>query len=371
MIVLRAATFSILLFLISLSFYAFGKVEQEGGLQNKSLKVLYLADGYPEQIFWQMQNSVLAAVAESLNIELVVEYVQTKDGIRIPFTQRLQQAIQLHSELDFILGPMYFTGENRILEMIDEVKIPYFSVNFSISDDKIFVNGKPREKFKYWMGHMSPGDELAGYHLAQSLLLDTQAPELVVITGRVNDIVSINRVAGLQHALREMEANPKHIYPTTWRFRDGELVGRLVQESYPEANRVWTVSDQLAAGFVKAYKSGVPEGMQVGTFDWTPNTVELIKKGIVDTSYGGHFVEGGSALLMIYDFAHGHDFESELGTIIETHLYPLDKSNVAVFEHFIDKKTWQNIDFKQFSKVHNPSLERRVLNVFDLMSSTH
>ena len=73
---------------------------------------------------------------------------------------------------------------------------------------------------------------------------------------------------------------------------------------------------------------------------------------------GGHFMEGGWALVLIHDYAKGIDFVEELGVKIPTPMQALTAANVKSYQDKMHPEKWSQIDFKQFSKVYNKKLTK-------------
>ena len=92
-----------------------------------------------------------------------------------------------------------------------------------------------------------------------------------------------------------------------------------------------------------------------GGCGWYTPALDMIREGTLTTSVGGHFMDGGWAMVLLHDYHHGKDFISDP---IETKMYSIDKRNVEKYSKTFVKQQWSKIDFKKFSKVHNPHLER-------------
>jgi DNA-binding transcriptional MocR family regulator len=70
-------------------------------------------------------------------------------------------------------------------------------------------------------------------------------------------------------------------------------------------------------------------------------------------------MEAGLALLLIYDYHHGHDFADELGVTFKTPMAAMSQAEVRRYVEKVGRNPdWSRIDFKRFTKTHNPDLKR-------------
>ena len=70
-------------------------------------------------------------------------------------------------------------------------------------------------------------------------------------------------------------------------------------------------------------------------------------------------MEAGIALLLIYDYHHGHDFADELGVSFNTPMVSMSQDDVRRYlKNVGPNPDWSRIDFKRFTKTHNPDLKR-------------
>jgi hypothetical protein len=90
-----------------------------------------------------------------------------------------------------------------------------------------------------------------------------------------------------------------------------------------------------------------------GGIDWETEGLTDIKTNKMTTSLGGHFMQGGLALVLLYDYHHGKDFVSELGTRIDMRLSALTHANIQVYHNILEDGKWDRIDFKNLSKCYN------------------
>lgn len=331
------------------------------GKNQRPLRIVYFTPGTAAQEFWRMHTDFMKAVAIDLGIELEIQTIEAVDQNRFHFSKLVKKQLK-QKKPDYVVGPLFRNGEKALLDTIEALAIPFLSINTSISPANLQLLGLPRQNYRYWLGHLSPNNIAAGHDLAQTLASHTDhrhggGPAIMLaISGANNSTVSQHREEGLATA-----ANPKTIallpvIHTNWRAPAASAATRSVLQRGLEIDLIWTVGADTAAGVVTALLDHqiIPgKQIKIGTMDWSPAAFKLIKKGYVDVSYGGHFMEGGWAMILLLDHANQLDYADELGVNIATRLQPLTKHNLALFGDAILKQNWQSIDFKQLSKCFN------------------
>ena len=92
-----------------------------------------------------------------------------------------------------------------------------------------------------------------------------------------------------------------------------------------------------------------------------------LRSGRLTALAGGHFICGAWALVLLYDYAHGHDFADE-GLELERPMFMLFTSADAQrFEQRFGDMKFDNIDFRRYSKALNPKLKRYDFSFAQLM----
>ena len=94
--------------------------------------------------------------------------------------------------------------------------------------------------------------------------------------------------------------------------------------------------------------------------------MEAIKSGRLTALAGGHFITGAWALVMIYDYANGHDFADE-GLELDQPMFTLFDAQGA--DRYLARfgNGYSKIDFRKYSKVLNPHIKRYNFSFEQLM----
>jgi ABC-type sugar transport system substrate-binding protein len=126
-----------------------------------------------------------------------------------------------------------------------------------------------------------------------------------VVNGTAGTSVAIDRRKGLEDALN---THPEVVVA-------GELDGNFVRDTsqtvfeslyqgHPDIKGVWAANGGTATGVMTALKNA---GKQPGkdvivvAMDLNPENVEAVKNGDLLFDIGGHWLQGGFALVMLYD----------------------------------------------------------------------
>ncbi len=312
--------------------------------------------------FWISVTEFMKSVSKDLNIDLQVVYAKN----RLDHVKVAKQAIVEYSP-DYLLTLFQVGTGRHQLEAAEAANVRTFVFNTSVPPRERERLGVPRQKYKHWIGHMYPDDVYAGYILADSLIrkakiAQTQASDgkihLVGINGSLDSPATIDRNVGLQQAL---EQHPDTILNQTvytdWSHEDAYYRTSKLLSRYLETSVIWTASDGMAIGAVQAIlESGRKLGTQVftGGVDWSPEGLDAVKNQQILGSVGGHFMEGGWSLILLYDYHHGVDFSESMGTTIRSRMEMVTQENIEAYYTFVKDSDWDAVDFRTFSKTLNP-----------------
>lgn len=332
----------------------------KGQGDNTPLNVLYFSPETDENSFWGLQRKYARAVAKNLNINLNIIEIKEEQHNRFAFIDLVDSYINIDHKPDLVLGIFYLNGEETFLDYLHEQKMPFFSVNASISTKSLKKIGLPRENYPYWIGHIAPNDEQAGFNLTQKLLeLQTDKVLMAAIAGENQSTVSYNRKMGLFNAQRQNKFQLLPPIHTNWGPHEADNAIRTINRRFPKFNAIWSIGTGAAEGLTWFFNEQ-PNGrrnIKIGTFDWSPVVLDLIIKGHIDISYGGHFREAGWALILAYDYFSGIDFINDSTAYIETELQPATKHNAKQIMEEINQN-WQNVNFQQSTKCLNNALSK-------------
>jgi ABC-type sugar transport system substrate-binding protein len=326
-------------------------------------KVGFLAGGDKENNFWVRMGQFAEAVAEDLNIDLEVVY---PPPATYPIKRAGLKLIEGLSNQDYLITVYFDSVTNELLEIAEDRRIHTFLINTDILKSDREKVGRPREIYKHWIGHMRPDDVQAGYQVADAILNHFDQPEtvrLLVINGNTTVQVAFDRELGLKQRLEESPGAKRVATGMgNWEKEPSRVTTAKLLKEHPEVNAIWAGSDPMALGAIEAInKTGKRPGRDIVTasIDWTNEGLKAVRDGEMLANVGGHFMEAGIALMLMYDYHNGHDFNEEMGVSFRSSMYRVSEEQIDdYFETVGTDPDWSSIDFKQFTKTHNPDRER-------------
>jgi ABC-type sugar transport system substrate-binding protein len=304
-----------------------------------------------EAQFWNRYVDFMKKGANELGVDLVVLNAENSGD---KMAQYIEDLVSRGVD-GMIYVPYWDTGRKGITEAA-RAKIPV------ICTDTYPGTLVPGKGFKNYIAFVGPSDEKAGYLMGIALIQATPAAAngkkyIGIVNGTPGTSVAINRRKGLQRALKE---HPEVV-------NVGEVVGNFVRDTsqkvmedlyqaHPEIKGVWAANGGTATGVMAALKgAGKQPGkdVMVVAMDLNPENVDAVKSGELLFDIGGHWLQGGFALVMMYDYLNGFKIPQKSASV-ELDLLPLTKDTYSQFV-----KDFPNglppYDFKQHSRVYNPS----------------
>ena len=338
------------------------------------LKVAFVApDLKGTNPFWDRTILIMQAVADDLDIDLEIRYTNTNEFQH----ERVGNTI-----LNGPNPPQYFMTSfwkhtAKQIQLANDLGIKVFVFNIGIPPKAFKLIGRPREKYRNWIAEMTPSDRVAGNMLANILIEDAvakfgTAQVIAILASDLPHTSSGYRARGLESSIRRH--NNAVLKKRLYAFWDPAIASKLTLEYMSEkksANVIWSLDDNMALATANELrKINILAGQQIliGGFNWSEKGLKAVANGDMDVLMGGHFFEGAHALLLIHDHFHGIDFEPELGEEIQTPLFPITRDNVKEYAEKLSAVDWQNIDFKQYSKVYNTSLTTHKLTLNEILN---
>lgn len=314
--------------------------------------------------FWRDYVAFMKVAATSLGMDLTV--VEATN--RFEVVDNAAVAISSTQPPDYLVYIYHAETTLTILQLTEKTGIKSLIVNTGVVPQEKATAGAPREKYPLWIGHITPDDFLASRQLAQRLIdratqlglyAQDNALHMIGVGGDLLATASMYREDGLRSVLGD---NPDVILERFVRANWSREIARdktlKLLTMYPDVSVCWAVHDNTARGVIEAIKeSGAVPGKDIltGGIDWSREGIEAVRRGDMEASIGGHFMGGGWALILIYDYAHGIDFAST-GVVIKSQMRLIDQNSLQHYLPAIEARNWQQIDFKRFSKSGNPDL---------------
>lgn len=309
--------------------------------------------------FWNAYVEFMQKGADELGVDLVVLNADNKPDQMIKGLEDL-----VAQGVDGIIFTPYWATAVPGLTMAKDANIPVIMTD-SYADfppqDALFPN---------YLAFVGPSDRDAGRQMAEALFAAIEPAEdgkkyIAVVNGTAGTSVAIDRRAGLQDAL---DANPDVVVV-------GEVDGNFVRDTSqtvfeslwqgnPNVQGVWAANGGTATGVMAAITNAGKkpgEDIVVVAMDLNPENVDAVEKGELLFDIGGHWLQGGFALVMLYDHLNGHGIPAEVANV-KLDLLPLTQDRVAQFRSDFPNGV-PVYDFKARSKSYNPDAETAVFEM--------
>jgi simple sugar transport system substrate-binding protein len=300
--------------------------------------------------FWNNYVEFMKTGAKQLGVNLVVLNADNKPDQMVKSLEDL-----VARPVDGIIFTPYWATAARGLTQAKEADIPVI-----LTDS--YPDFQPQAaRFPNYKAFVGPSDQDAGRQMGETLIA-AMAPNangkkvIGVVNGTAGTSVAIDRRKGLADALKQ---HPEVIVA-------GEVDGNFVRDQsqtvfeslyqgHPDIKGVWAANGGTATGVMTALKSA---GKQPGkdvlvvAMDLNPDNVQAVKSGDLLFDIGGHWLQGGFALVMMYDQIKGKPVPKDQDNI-KLNLLPLTKDKVADFEAQFPGGV-PPYDFKAHSRVYTP-----------------
>lgn len=300
--------------------------------------------------FWNSYVDFMQEGAEELGVNLTVLNADNEPDQMIRSLEDL-----VAQGVDGIIYTPYWATAVPGLTLANSAGIPVILTD-------TYADFPPQsEQFPNYIAFVGPSDREAGRQMAEALFAAIEPAEdgnkyIAVVNGTAGTSVAIDRRAGLQDAL---DANPDVVVV-------GEVDGNFVRDTSqtvfeslwqgnPNIQGVWAANGGTATGVMAAIaNAGKQPGVDIPVvgMDLNPENVEAVKNGQLLFDIGGHWLQGGFALVMMYDHLNGHPVPPELAEV-KLDLLPLTQELVPQFEADFPGGV-PAYDFRERSRSYNP-----------------
>ncbi|MGO3147886.1 MAG: ABC transporter substrate-binding protein [Leucobacter sp.] len=259
--------------------------------------------------FWQSYLEFLEVTADDLGVELInVNANESGDKLSRGVDDLIARGV------DGIIAVPFFGTGPRALASAEAEGVPIMMVD-ALPEDEV------PEDYEQYVGFVGPNDEESGYKMADALAAsitpDAEGKKkIVAIQGPPGTSVAENRFDGLERYLEE-HAEIELIGTAVGNFSPVEsqnAMDDLLQRHGDEIQGVWSVAGGPTTGVLSSFSTaGIEPGkdIMISTMDLNPDVLEAVERGEVVFDIGGHWLEGGFGLVMLYDAINGVEFEDD------------------------------------------------------------
>jgi ABC-type sugar transport system substrate-binding protein len=302
--------------------------------------------------FWVRLSKFAEKAAEELGFKLVVLDSRDSGDVQIKNAEDL-----ISRKVDGLTFVAYWYTGPRVLQMCERAGIPVVIM------DTYVVGVKPQEEYKQYIAYIGPYNFKAGYGIADYLVKHVQPgadgkKKLVALYGTLGTSVAEERRVGLMACLSE-HPDVALVGGQTANFRrdDGMKVMEDFLIAHSDIQAVWCANDEMALGAIMAIENaGKQKDIIVGGMDLNDEAVQAIIDGKYAYSAGGHWLQGGFAVTMLYDYLNGYKIAKE-DSHVELVLaeVPDKETAIKLRNEWLPFPKW---DFKEYSKTYSgPSVK--------------
>lgn len=313
-----------------------------GGAEGKRLKI---GVSYPtaNSPFWKAYTDFVQQGAKQLDVDVTLVSADLNEQKQLADVQNL-----ISQRVDgLIITPQSTSIAPTLLRTAAQAKIPVV-----VTDRYPGYDPGTNDKADY-VAFIGPDDVQAGKGIADELM-KAGAKKFLAIGGVPGNSVSEGRKTGLEKAMADGGASLVQYQAATGESEEKglESAENLLQANPAgKADAFWCYNDNLCMGAIKAAKNaGRSDQFLFGGMDLSPQGLDAIEAGTYTVSFGGHWLQGGFGLAILY--AKIKNGTSPSQPVVKLDLLAVTKDNVAEFrKKYIDNPP--NYDFK--AMVTDPS----------------
>lgn len=290
--------------------------------------------------FWKKSLDFVNYAAKELDVEVIAQDCDNKQEKQINDVDNMIAA----GIKGLVLAPQDASVCPGIVKKCNEKGIPVMIADRWPGDDL--------KAGTDYLGFIGPNDEQAGYDIAMALI-KAGTKNLVAIGGFAGTSVAEGRKQGLMKAVEENKGNGVTLlqYEAAGENMDqGDKALRNMLQANSNIDGVWCYNDSHALASVNILKEkNLLSQVKVGGMDLLNPAIESIEKGELYFSTGGHYMQTGFALIMVYDAING---KKPTENQVKLNLLNVTKDNLGKFKSkYLDNPA--PVDIKNMSQVVN------------------
>lgn len=334
----------------------------------------------PTGTFWLSVSASMRAAAEDLGVDLEIIYSERN---HLLMQRQARDLAARPDPPDYAIVVNEKLAADEMVRVLDRAGIKVFVLLNAFSGDQAKEMGRPREKYRLWIGSLVPDNQAAGYTIAKRIIEKAMQAGLYAVDGRIHLVAitgdyvtpaAIDRNIGLELAVKEYpKVELEQVFVGEWSKDKAKYQTQGALKRYPEISALWAANDPMALGAIEAIvESGRTPGKDilVGGLNWDAPALEKIRDGAMVTSVGGHFMAGAWALVLLYDYHHGKDFANGGAQLQYTLFGALDRENVGQYLRQFGDTDWRKVDFTRFSRMRHPEAKEYTFDLEGLYRNT-
>lgn len=323
--------------------------------------VLFINPGLADETFWVSYSDFMQAAANSLGMQLEVQYAQRSPQKAI---EQARAALQGPHRPDYLV----FVNEQyvapQILRLSHGSGVKLFMVNNGLTQEQAQLMETDGARYSGWLGSMVTNDEEGGYLMLSELIRQHgpiapgQTVDLLAFSGVKNTPASRWREKGMQRALNEHpHVRLRQMVYGEWNEQRAYEQAQQLFKRYPDTALVWSANDEMAFGAMRAAEeTGRKPGRDL-LFSAVNNSIPALQAridGRLSVLVAGHFTLGGWVMVLLNDASKGVDFTRFGGRDRQVPLLRLLDAKQATTLLNITRSRHYDLPFTAFSAQGKP-----------------
>jgi ABC-type sugar transport system substrate-binding protein len=319
-------------------------------------RIIFLNPGEPVDRgagpYWQLVSDSMRRAAQVFGMQLEIIYAE-RDHLQM--LRHAEEVAKRANGSDYIIIVNEKLAAQQMLNTLSQSRAKVLLIHNDLTAEQRHEIGNEREHFRNWIGTVAADSRRGAYQLMERLhhqLGDNEA-RVVVISGDPTAPVSLERAQGVKEYIGQAGRGRIHQFVFgDWSYADGEEKATLLLARYPDTNIIWTASDSLALGALRAVKVRGGSVLVGGMGGW-PIALSSVAEGGLTATAAGAFLIGAWAIVMLYDYHNGLDFAAYGGASQKFDYFIVSRENVAQYDDVVMQRR-DMLDFRSYSKVLNP-----------------
>jgi len=284
------------------------------------------------------------AVAKALGINLIVV---TDSGTEDSNIAAMQSLISRQPN-GILFDPITQAAGRQDAQQLEQAKIP------GVTEDRLVVPQVQQYQGKQLIAQVTQNNEQWGYDMMQSLV--DQGSRKVVAILDPHGVTTVEEAwKGAQRDAAEKGVN---ILQESWQPKSREnaiatMQGYLARFGPGQMDGCWCIGSTVGLGALYAVQqTGRANQVHISTADDDAPTITALQQGALTSTLGGHWMNGGFGLIVLYDYLKG---KQPLNRQPQFNLIAIDKSDATQYAaRFLNSDPFSADQIRNMSLAHNP-----------------
>jgi ABC-type sugar transport system substrate-binding protein len=298
---------------------------------------------------WVVNNvKFQKAVAKALGIKLIVVTDQGTEDSNIA----AMQALIARQPDGILFDPITEAAGREDAKLLEQADI------LSVTEDRLVVPDISGYKGKMLLAQVTQSNRQWGYDMMMALI--NQGSTKIVAIMDPHGVTTVEEA--WQGAEKAVQDHPGvKVLQESWQPKSREnaiatMDGYLARYAPGQVDGCWCIGSTVGLGALHAIEqAGRQKQIRVSTADDDIAVIKAIESGELTSTLGGHWMNGGFGLIVLYDGLNGH---KPLSRQPSFNLITVTKTNAAKYAaRFLNSQPFTDAQIRQMSQVYNPKAD--------------